>query len=173
MLGATNSAWQKSFDHFSDNFQARLCNGYALPCSFTNHSNCVTVEQAEEVFRAGDWEWQFYWRRSPQVIQYIQAVGGLFIGEIVGRLQAVLDGKQEYVYAHTFLHDNDLGPILGAFGIDIMRWPAMGSNIAIEIWETTAEQPHKAPTTTYYARVLYSGHPIKTIYGTLNWIELS
>ncbi|KAG0293396.1 hypothetical protein BGZ96_002864 [Linnemannia gamsii] len=173
MLGATSSAWQKSFDHFSDNFQARLCNGYALPCSFTNHSNCVTVEQAEEVFRASDWEWHFYWRRSPQAIQYIQAVGGLFIGEIVGRLQAVLDGKQEYVYAHTFFHDNDLGPILGAFGIDVMRWPAMGSNIAIEIWETTVEQPHKAAMTIYYARVLYSGHPIKTIHGTLNWIELS
>ncbi|KAG0078119.1 hypothetical protein BGZ90_005907 [Linnemannia elongata] len=173
MLGATSDAWQKNFDHFSDNFQARLCNGYALPCSFTNHSNCVTVEQAEEVFRAGDWEWQFHWRRSPQAIQYIQTVGGLFIGEIVGRLQAVLDGKQAYVYAHTFFHDNDIGPILGAFGIDNMRWPGMGSNIAIEVWETTAEQPHETPTTTYYARVLYSGHPIKTIHGTLNWIELS
>ena len=96
-------------------FQARLCNRYALPCSFTNHSDCVTIEQAEQVFRAGDWEWQFYWHRNPQVIQYIQAVEGLFIGEIVGRPQAVLDGKQEYVYVHTFLHNNDLGPILRAF----------------------------------------------------------
>ena len=173
ILGATSGAWQTSFDHFSDNFQARLCNGYNLPCSFTNHSDCVTAQQAEEVFRAGDWEWQFYWRTNSKVSQYIQAVEGLFIGEIVDRLQAVLNGKQEYVYAHTFLHDNDLGPILGALGITTMRWPGMGSNIAIEVWETSTEQLYKTPKTTYYARVLYSGHPIETIHGTLNWIELS
>ncbi|KAF9579457.1 hypothetical protein BGW38_004272 [Lunasporangiospora selenospora] len=173
MLGATNGAWQNSFDHFSDNFQARLCNGYDLPCSFTNHSDCVTTEQAEEVFRAGDWEWHFHWRGNSQATQLIQVVEGLFIGEIVGRLQAVLDGKQEYVYAHTFFHDGDIGPILGALGIDVMRWPGMASNVAIEIWEVSAEQFHKAPATTHYARVLYSGHPIKTIHGTLDWIELS
>lgn len=172
-LGATSSAWQQTFDHFADNFQARLCNGYDLPCSFTNHSDCVTPQQAEEVFRAGDWEWQFYWRRSPDVIRYIQSVEGLFIGEIVGRLQAVLDKKQKVVYAHTFFHDGDIGPILGALGIHAMRWPAMASNIAIEIWEVRAKELDKALSTTFYARVLYSGHPIETIHGTLDWIELT
>lgn len=57
MLGASEASWQSTFDHFADNFQARLCNGYELPCSRSDLSKCVTAEQADEVFRAGDWEW--------------------------------------------------------------------------------------------------------------------
>lgn len=134
MLGATSSDWQTTFDHFSDNFQARLCNGYELPCSVTNSSACVTEEMAEEVFRAGDWEWNYYWRTNPYVVKYIQLVEGLFLGEIVARLKAVRDGKASLDYVHVFIHDGDIGPILGALGIDILRWPAMASNIAFEIW---------------------------------------
>lgn len=168
ILGATSSAWQDTFDHFSDNFQARLCNGYKLPCSFTDPSKCVSESQAEEVFRAGDWEWNYYWRNNPQAVKYIQATEGLFIGEVVRRLEAVLNNKQKYVYSHTFFHDGDIGPILGALGIDQLRWPAMGSNVAIEVWETTAKQKKE-----YYARVLYSGHMLRSIHGTLDWIPLS
>lgn len=134
MLGATDSSWQGTFDHFSDNFQSRLCNGYELPCSVTNASNCVTMNMAEEVFRAGDWEWNYYWRTNPDVVKYIQVVEGLFIGEVISRFQAVIDGKSTVDYSHIFIHDGDLGPVLGALGIDALRWPAMGSNIAFEIW---------------------------------------
>lgn len=134
MLGATSSSWQSTFDHFSDNFQARLCNGYNLPCSLSNSSDCVTMEMAEEVFRAGDWEWNYYWRTNPDVVKYIQVVEGLFIGEIVAHLQAVLDGKSSLDYTHIFVHDGDIGPVLGALGIYALRWPAMASTIAFEVW---------------------------------------
>lgn len=134
MLGATESSWQNTFDHFSDNFQGRLCNGYDLPCSLSNSSACVTRQMAEEVFRAGDWEWNYYWRTNPDVIKYIQVVEGLFIGEIISRLQAVLGGKSSLDYSHVFVHDGDIGPILGALGIETLRWPAMASNIAFEVW---------------------------------------
>ncbi|KAJ6014235.1 histidine acid phosphatase [Penicillium herquei] len=167
MLGATSSSWQDTFDHFSDNFQARLCNGYELPCSTTNSSDCVTTEMADEVFRAGDWEWNYYWRTNPYVKKYIQVVEGLFIGEVLARIQAVQDGTSTLDYTHIFIHDGDLGPILGSLGINALRWPAMGSNIAFEVWE--AEGQHDE----LYARVLYSGQPIETIYGTLDWIKLS
>lgn len=134
MLGAASSSWQSTFDHFADNFQARLCNGYELPCSVTNSSECVTMEMAEEVFRAGDWEWNYYWRTNPYVVKYIQLVEGLFIGEIISRLQAVQKGTATADYSHIFIHDGDIGPILGSLGIKMLRWPAMGSNIAFEVW---------------------------------------
>lgn len=134
MLGATSDAWQSTFDHFSDNFQGRLCNGYHLPCDFTNTSNCVTMAQADEVFRAGDWEWNYWWRTNPNVVEYIQLVQGLFIGEILSRFQDVAHGKSSTVYSHAFIHDNDMGPVLGALGINQLRWPAMGSNLAFEFW---------------------------------------
>lgn len=134
MLGAKSNSWQSTFDHFSDNFQARLCNGYELPCSVSNSSECVTMEMAEEVFRAGDWEWNYYWRNNPYVVKYIQLVEGLFIGEVISRLQAVQKGTSMVDYTHIFIHDGDIGPILGSVGIKALRWPAMGSNIAFEVW---------------------------------------
>uniref|UniRef100_A0A093VIE2 Counting factor 60 n=1 Tax=Talaromyces marneffei PM1 TaxID=1077442 RepID=A0A093VIE2_TALMA len=167
MLGATSGSWQSTFDHFADNFQARLCNGYKLPCSLTNSSNCVTMEMAQQVFRAGDWEWNYYWRTNPDVVKYIQVVQGLFIGEIVAHLQAVLDGKSSLDYTHIFVHDGDIGPVLGALGIDALRWPAIASNIAFEVWDTNDK------SNRYYARVLYSGWALKTIHGTLDWVPLA
>lgn len=169
MLGATESSWQSTFDHFSDNFQGRLCNGYDLPCGLSNSSVCVTMQMAEEVFRAGDWEWNYYWRTNPEVVKYIQVVEGLFIGEIISRLQAVLDGKSSLDYSHVFVHDGDIGPILGSLGIETLRWPAMASNIAFEVWETKDRQDGNS----FYARVLYSGHPIRSIHGLLDWVPLS
>ncbi|KAJ5950981.1 Histidine phosphatase superfamily clade-2 [Penicillium vulpinum] len=174
MFGATDNAWQGTFDHFADNFQGRLCNGYRLPCNVSDSSDCATMEMAEQVFRAGDWEWNYYWRNNPEVVKYIQAVKGLFISEIIGRLQAVVDGKSSIDYSHIFIHDGDIGPMLGALGIDTLRWPGMASNIAFEIWETQDRKgKHGKYEKSYYARVLYSGHPIRTIHGVLDWVPVS
>jgi len=166
MLGANTSAWTTTFDHFSDNFQGRLCNGYALPCNVHNASDCVTMDMAEEVFRAGDWEWNYYWRNNPNVTAYIQAAEGLFIGEMIRDFQGVVNGTSPLKYKHIFVHDGDVGPIAGALGISQLRWPAMASNIEFEIWKTSDSM------NPFYARVLYSGQPIRTIHGVLDWLPV-
>ncbi|KAF2165587.1 hypothetical protein M409DRAFT_36849 [Zasmidium cellare ATCC 36951] len=153
-----------SFNSFADNFQARLCNGYNLPCNVKNLSQCATMAQAEEIFRGGDWEWNYWYRTNPQALLYTQTVEGPFIAEIIQRLQAVQNGNSSIIYEHDFLHDNDIGPIAGALGITALRWPGMGSNIAFELWKVRGG--------SIYARVLYSGQPMVTIYGTLDWILL-
>ncbi|KAL5354971.1 histidine phosphatase superfamily [Aspergillus floccosus] len=160
-----DASWTSTFDHFCDNFQARLCNGYELPCRVGDDATCVTREQADEVFRAGDWEWNYWWRHNANATRYIQLVEGMFIGEIVRKLEAVERGTSSVVYSHNFVHDGDVGPLLGALGIRALRWPGMASNIAFEVWETS--------TSEFYARVLYSGHPVNTVHGVLDWIPLS
>ncbi|QSZ34730.1 hypothetical protein DSL72_007585 [Monilinia vaccinii-corymbosi] len=171
MFSADSSAWQGMMDHFADNFQARLCNGYPLPCSPTNASHCVTQDMADEVFRAGDWEWNYYWRANPYAQRYIQVVEGLFIGEIVSRLERVVNGTtQGGKYSHIFVHDGDIGPVAGALGIRALRWPGMGSNIAFEVWKV--QNDRVAAGEVYFARVLYSGQPIQSIYGDMDWMPL-
>lgn len=160
-----NSAWTETFDHLSDNFQGRLCNGYKLPCDINDPSKCVTMQEADEVFRAGDWEWNYYWRSYSNATTYIQTVEGLFIGEILQRFASVQAGKNTVKYEHDFVHDGDIGPIAGALGIQSLRWPGMGSNIAFELW--------KVDGGAIYARVLYSGQPMETIHGLLDWLPLS
>ncbi|KAL5042415.1 hypothetical protein BDW71DRAFT_217014 [Aspergillus fruticulosus] len=159
-----DSAWLDTWDHFADNFQGRLCNGYELPCRLQDQSQCVSKQQAEEVFRAGDWMYNYWWRKNPNATEYIQTVEGLFIAELVRNFELVRDGKLEVLYSHTFAHDGDVAPLLGALGIRALRWPGMGSNVAFEIWETT--------TNEFYARVLYSGRSIETVHGVLEWIPL-
>lgn len=134
LLGANQADWMSTFDHFADNFQARLCNGYDLPCNRADSSSCVSQSDAHEVFRAGDWEWNYWWRRSQDAKQYIALAEGLFLQEIANRLKMVSQDDLGRVYTHNFVHDGDLGPALGAFGIQQLRWPGMGSNIAIEVW---------------------------------------
>jgi 2-phosphoxylose phosphatase len=60
-----------------------------------------------------------------------------------------------------------MGPVLGALGIYSLRWPAMGSNLAMELWETNN------PTEKYFVRVLYFGAPLRTNTGDLSWIPYS
>ncbi|KAF2152188.1 putative histidine acid phosphatase [Myriangium duriaei CBS 260.36] len=154
----SDPTWTKSFDHLNDNFQARLCNGYGLPCP-------VHGSASEQVFRAGDWEWNYWWRNNANTSLYIKTVEGPFVGELLASFQAVSKRKSDAkTYVHDFLHDGDIGPIAGALGIVGLRWPGMGSNIAFEVWETEAGE--------FFARVLYSGSPMETIHGRLDWITL-
>lgn len=138
LLGANQTQWMSTFDHFADNFQARLCNGYHLPCSEVDSLGCVSQRDAYEVFRAGDWEWNHWWRRSQDAKQYITLTEGLFLQEIAHRLKLVSEDALPRVYTHNFVHDGDLGPTLGALGIQQLRWPGMGSNIAFEVWYVIA-----------------------------------
>lgn len=134
IVGQLTSAWTATFDHLEDNFQGRQCNGYALPCNKNNSAQCVTQDMANEVYRAGDWEWNYYWRTNPNATLYIQLVQGLFIGEVLSRIEAVVNGTNSLSYSHIFVHDGDIGPVAGALGITELRWPGMAANIAFEIW---------------------------------------
>lgn len=134
MFGAQDDpAWLDTWDHFADNFQGRLCNGYNLPCKIEDVSQCATRRQANDVFRAGDWMYNYWYRKSPDSMAYIQMTEGLFIGELVRSFEDVTRGS-EVLYRHVFAHDGDIAPMLGALGIRALRWPGMGSNLAFEIW---------------------------------------
>ncbi|THC98072.1 hypothetical protein EYZ11_002424 [Aspergillus tanneri] len=116
LFDANTSSWMSTFDHFADNFQARLCNGYELPCQLDG-SGCATMDDAYTVFRAGDWEWNYWWRYNANATRYIQLVEGLFIGEIVRKLEVVQRRNSELVawygvkYRYRSLGDIDVGTV--------------------------------------------------------------
>lgn len=141
--GLASGEWEANFDHFCDNFQAKLCNGYPLD---------VNSSVVDSVFNAGDWEWNYYWT-SQNATDYIKATSGPFIAEIVDRLQ---NPVKDLVFSHTFAHDGDIGPLAGALGIETLRWPGMGSNIALEVWSVDNQK---------IIRVLYCGAPIRSRFG--------
>ena len=74
------------------------------------------------------------WRNNANATTYIQTIEGLFIASVLDGFATVQNGNNTVKYVHDFLHDGDVGPICGALGITALRWPAMGSNLAFEIW---------------------------------------
>lgn len=149
------SDWNSDWDHYNDNFQARLCNGYPLPPS-------VDDTAANTVFKAGDWEYNYHYVTQKNATDYIKLKTGVFIGELVAQLQQVVNGTSNIKYHHVFAHDGDVAPLTASLGIKTLRWPGMGSNVALELWKLKNE---------HYIRVLYSGQPIRSNLGDLSWIK--
>ncbi|WFD28458.1 hypothetical protein MNAN1_003469 [Malassezia nana] len=162
MLFTNNRDWNSNFDHYNDNFQARLCNGYKLPCDQSGSDKCVSAEQARQVFVAGDWEYNYYWVDRENVTEAIQLTSGLYIKDMLKQLQDMVDGKSSLKYIHHFMHDGDIAPLAGSLGIRSLRWPGMASNIAIELWKTDDKQT--------FVRVLYSGHTLQSRHGNMDWM---
>ena len=114
--------------------------------------------------KLGDWEWNYYWVAQPNKTLYITAVAGLFISEILSHFDQAVAGNLPLKLSYTFAHDGDIGPVLGALGIHSLRWPGMGSNLAMELWKTNADEK-------YFIRVLYCGTPVRTSTGDLSWVS--
>ncbi|KAF2774185.1 phosphoglycerate mutase-like protein [Teratosphaeria nubilosa] len=102
--------------------------------------------------------WNHYWRNNPNVTTYIQTVEGLFIGEILDGFARCQNGSSNITYVDDFLHDGDIGAIAGALGITALRWPRYGKQYRFR--------------GLLFACVLYSGQPISTIHGLLDWLPL-
>lgn len=164
LLWTNTSDWRADWDHYNDNFQARLCNGYPLPCALDDASRCVTRDEANQVFAAGDWEYNYYWVDRENVTEAIQLTSGLLIRDLIAQVQQIASPKSELQYAHLFLHDGDLGPLAGSLGIQTLRWPGMASNLAVEVWKTSRGKD--------YVRVLYSGSPLRSRHNDLDWMPL-
>ena len=55
-VSTTSSDWHQSFDHYFDNLSARQCHSKPLPCAINDPGNCVTQEEADGVYRLGQYE---------------------------------------------------------------------------------------------------------------------
>lgn len=58
-VSPSTSEWHVSWDHYFDNLSARLCHAKPLPCNVTNPNLCIQQDQANEVFRLGEWEYSW------------------------------------------------------------------------------------------------------------------
>ncbi|KAF8191394.1 histidine phosphatase [Mycena galopus ATCC 62051] len=158
-----NGGWHSSFDHYYDNLSAKLCHQKSLPCSVNDTSLCVTQDEANTVFRLGNWEYSYYWRDAPASTQYSALHYGSWFLELKGHIQAVAAGQSKYY--HNIAHDGSVSPVLGFLQIANMVWPGMGSEVVFELYQKTNE---------YFLRVLWGGQPMvtSTPMGTLDLIPL-
>ncbi|KAF5349022.1 hypothetical protein D9758_012690 [Tetrapyrgos nigripes] len=148
------AGWHTSFDHYYDNLSAKQCHGKPLPCSVNDTSLCVTQDEADTVYRLGNWEYSYYFRDADNSSLYSALHYGAWILELKGHLEDKISGKSEVKYFHNVAHDGSVSPVLGFFQISEMHWPGMGSEIVFELYKNKSNK--------YFLRVLWGGQPMVT-----------
>ncbi|KAK9449671.1 histidine phosphatase superfamily [Limtongia smithiae] len=163
----TSSGWHSWFDHYFDNLSSRTCHQLPLPCNVTDPTSCITEADAEQVFRIGDYEYNYIFRQAANSTLYSATHYGAFIAEIQSRIKGKIAGSEPTIYRHNIGHDGSVSPLLGALQVQYLRWPGMGSEVIFELWR-------KENVGGYYIRVLYGGQPVvtNTPMGTLDMIPV-
>ncbi|KAF9061120.1 histidine phosphatase [Rhodocollybia butyracea] len=149
------AGWHTSFDHYYDNMSAKQCHSKTLPCSVNDSSICVTQEEANTVYRLGNYEYSYYYRDAPESTLYSSLHYGAWVLELVGHLQEQLQGTSKVKYFHNVAHDGSMAPLLGILQISEMVWPGMGSELVFELYQQKS-------TSAFFLRVLWGGQPIHT-----------
>ncbi|KAG7842914.1 hypothetical protein KL942_000010 [Ogataea angusta] len=156
--------WHVSFDHYFDNTAFRLCHGYGLACNSENSSLCMTQVQAEQIFRLGDFEYNYKYRIHENSTLYAATSYGAYFNELKHRLLEKTTGATSLKYSHNVAHDGSIARILGFLQIDYLRWPGMGSEVVLELYQGLKDGE-------WYLRALYMGR-ILTTTGPLGEIDM-
>ncbi|KAF8915656.1 histidine phosphatase [Mucidula mucida] len=147
------AGWHTWFDHYYDNLSAKQCHGFSLPCSVNDTSLCVTQDEANNVYRLGNWEYSYIYRDSANSTVYSTMVFGAWLLELKEHLNTARSGTNPIKYFHNVGHDGSISALLGFLQVDHMVWPGMGSEVVFELYSKDS---------AYYIRVLWSGQPIVT-----------
>jgi hypothetical protein len=156
VLGTKNSkaVWPSTFTFYQDILTARVCNGHPLPCNAAG--DCVSEEDAAEIFELGNLEFDYLWHRAENATEYNQLTFGVLFSELADALEAPKHSLALYV-----AHDTSMVRLAAGLEIFPLRWPRLGSEIVIEIWRNRVNRR--------FVRVLYDGEPVDS----LKWTPLS
>ncbi|KIW01349.1 uncharacterized protein PV09_07121 [Verruconis gallopava] len=160
-----NGGFHMSWDHYYDNLSARQCHSKPLPCNISNHNLCVTQQQADAVYRLGQYEYSYIYRLAPQSLPYAVASFGIWAAELVQNIRDAISASSSMKYRHNVAHDGSVSRLLSILQIDDMVWPGMGSEVVFEIWK-------KANDGKRYLRVLWGGEVLRSSNPTLGIMDM-
>ncbi|KAI0071352.1 phosphoglycerate mutase-like protein [Panus rudis PR-1116 ss-1] len=155
------SDWASWYDHFFDTFTSRTCHGHPLPCNSTG--SCVAATDAAKVFAIGDFEYNYIWNAAQNASTYNQLTFGVFFFELAQNFKLFQSGKETFKARLFVGHDGSMIRLASGLGFGRnapLRWPALGSEIVMEVWRSGK---------TEFVRVLHEGTPVKS----LEWMPLA
>ncbi|KAH0835629.1 phosphoglycerate mutase-like protein [Lanmaoa asiatica] len=164
-LGTTGlGAWHSWYDHFFDTFSSRTCHGHPLPCNVSG--TCVSQEDADTVFALGDWEYNYIWNSAQNASTYLSLTFGVFFAELLHNFERFRLGEETHKLRFYVGHDGSMIRLAAGLGLGnaqnggALRWPAMGSEIVMEVWRSTSNER--------FVRVMHEGTPVPS----LQWVQL-
>ncbi|KAH7078813.1 cytochrome P450 [Paraphoma chrysanthemicola] len=160
-----STEWHKSFDHYYDNLSARQCHAKPLPCSSNDTSACVTQDQADAVYRLGQYEYSFIYRDSPQSLQAAVGSYGVYLAELADNIRSAISGSSSVIYRHNVAHDGSVSRLLSFLQIEQMVWVGMGSEVVFEIYQKQKDGKE-------YIRILWGGQVLKSSNPSLREVDM-
>ncbi|KAI9728524.1 MAG: hypothetical protein M1834_007662 [Cirrosporium novae-zelandiae] len=165
-VDTSSSAWHDWWDHYFDNLSSRQCHGKTLPCKIGNSSRCINQDEANEVYRLGEYEYSFIYRDSPKSLQASTASFGVWIGELAQNFRDSVSGASILIYRHNVAHDGSIARLLSILQVDKMVWPGMGSEIVFELYSKKGESH------TRYVRILWGGQVFRSSNPSLGLVDM-
>lgn len=139
------TAWNSWIDHSFDALASRQCHGHPLPRG-AEGAPMVSQETADEVYAMGDWEYDYIWNKAGAngtgdlADEYVRYGSAVLVDELVRDLKAVASahaaGEAAMPLVKLFVgHDGTMVRLLKTLAQSgAIRWPAMGSEVVIEVW---------------------------------------
>lgn len=164
--------WSQSWDHYFDNLSSKLCHDKALPCSTKNESDCVTREEADQVFRLGMYEYSYIYRDHPDSLNASVASYGGWISEIAQNIRqggmgigksSVPGTSPRMRYRHNIAHDGSMARLLSILQANQMVWPGMGAEIIFEVF---------SKKDCFYVRVLWGGQILRSSHPAFGRMDM-
>ncbi|CAI6335667.1 unnamed protein product [Periconia digitata] len=163
-----STEWHKSFDHYYDNLSARQCHNKPLPCKIGDSSKCVSQEQANTVYRLGQYEYSFIHRDSPKSLQAAIGSYGVFLAELAQNIRDRISGKSPLIYRHNVAHDGSVSRLLSILQIDVMVWVGMGSEVIFEVYSKKDDDAQGKK----YLRILWGGQILRSSNPSLGYVDM-
>ncbi|KAI9429543.1 phosphoglycerate mutase-like protein [Lactarius psammicola] len=156
VLGTKNSSavWPSTFTFYQDILTSRVCNDHPLPCN--SAGECVSEEDAAEIFELTNLEADYLWHRAENATEYNQLTFGVLFSELADALEVPKHSLALYV-----AHDVSIVRLAAGLEIFPLHWPRLGSEIVFEIWRGMGNRR--------FVRVLYDGETVDS----LKWIPLA
>jgi hypothetical protein len=165
-IAPDSTDWHKSLDHYYDNLSARQCHAKPLPCSINSASQCVAQDQADAVYRIGQYEYSFIYRDAPQSLQAAVGSYGVWLAELAQNMRDAVTGKNEVVYRHNVAHDGSVSRLLSILQVEQMVWVGMGAEVVFEVYTSEKEGEKK------FLRILWGGQVLRSSSPTLGVVEM-
>ena len=160
-IASDSTAWHQSYDHYFDNLSARQCHSKPLPSNKNDTSSSISQQQADTVYRLGQYEYSFIYRDSPQSLQASTASYGVFMAELASNIRSSVSGHSTVIYRHNVAHDGSISRLLSILQIEQMVWPGMGSEVVFEIYKQKGEG-YAANGRKMFIRILWSGRVLRS-----------
>jgi len=164
-ISRDSTDWHKSFDHYYDNLSARQCHAKPLPCNINNTNACVTQDQADTVYRLGQYEYSFTYRDSPQSLRAAVASYGVWLAELASNIRSAVSGASPVIYRHNVAHDGSVSRLLSILQVEQMVWVGMGSEVVFEIYR-------KKGNGKKYVRILWGGQVLRSSNPSLGVVDM-